>query len=587
MRDPRYAPRNLEVGQGDAGTLTFFNPTRLDGAWLTTTAALDHWAAIKPAQTWLAERSGEGWREVGYGEARDAVAAIAGGLTGLGLARGDVVLMLSRNSIDTGLLKYAVMSQGLIAAPVSPQYGLAGADLTRLAHAVDLIQPAAVFVDDAAAFAEALAAPFLAGLPVIAARGAGAGQIPLADLLKSAPARPCAEPDDIAKLLLTSGSTGKPKAVIGLHRNSAINSAQVAACYADPEPPVVVNQAPWSHSLGANAILQMVLHRGGTLYIDAGQPVAGRNGETVRNLKEIAPTYHNMVPAGWDLLAGELERDEALARNFFSRVRVLQYGGAGLGQSTCDRIQAVAVRTVGEKISFASGYGATETGPTATNVHWPNEVMGLMGLPLAQTTVRLVPVGDKLEFRVEGPQVSPGYYRAPEATAGAFDEEGFYRLGDAARLADPQRPEMGLIFDGRLSENFKLSSGTFVNAGALRIAALSAIGGAASDAVVCGEGQSGVGLLLFRNEAFGLALGSEEAVIAAVRAGLERFNREAKGSGGKIVRALLLDDLPHAASGEITDKGYINQTTARTRRAGDIARLFAAHPDAGVLSFEG
>jgi feruloyl-CoA synthase len=297
-----------------------------------------------------------------------------------------------------------------------------------------------------------------------------------------------------------------------------------------------------------------------------------------------------MVPAGWDLLAGELEADADLARTFFSRVRVLQYGGAALGQSTCDRIQAVALRTVGEQISFASGYGATETGPTATNVHWPNLTMGLMGLPVPGTTVKLVPAeAGKLEFRVRGPQVSAGYYGAPEATAAAFDEEGFYRLGDAARWVDAEDVAAGLVFDGRLSENFKLSSGTFVIAGALRVAAVSAIGGAAADAVVCGEGQDGVGLLVFLNKPFcrtltaAADLAGDPAVIAAVRSGLERYNAGAKGGGGRVARALILSDDPHAPSGEITDKGYINQALARTRRAADVARLFADEPDAGII----
>jgi feruloyl-CoA synthase len=417
---------------------------------------------------------------------------------------------------------------------------------------------------------------------VIAMRGARSGAVFVKDLLGAAPMDPIAAPDDIAKLLLTSGSTGRPKAVICLHRAVATTAAQVAGCFDDPEPPLVVNQAPWSHSLGANAILQMITHRGGTLYVDAGQPVAGRHLETLRNLREIAPTYHNMVPAGWDLLAGELERDAALARTFFSRVRLLQYGGAALGQSTCDRIQAVARATVGEAISFSSGYGATETGPTATNVHWPNLTMGLMGLPVPGTTVKLAPNQGRLEFRVKGPQISAGYYRNPEATAAAFDEEGFYRLGDAARAVHSERLEHGLVFDGRLSENFKLSNGTFVNAGALRVAAVSAIGGAAADAVVCGEGQSGVGLLIFLNPPDCVGLTTAE-LRATVRRGLEAHNAGAGGGSGRVDRALILKESPHGPSGEITDKGYINQTLARARRAEDIARLFAEPPGEAVI----
>ena len=589
IRDPRYAPRRLEVSRRDDGTLILFNPTPITGAFDTALGPLQRWAGEAPERMWLAERSGDGWRSVAYGEACEQVRALAGGLATAGIVGPAPMLILARNGVDHALLAFAAMSLGVPIAAVSPQYGLAGADLTRLAHAVAVLQPGSIYTDDAAAFSGALDADFLAGLPVIAGRHARPGDIALGRLLRATPMDPIAKSGDIAKLLLTSGSTGQPKAVICTHAAVAVTAAQVASCYDDPEPPVVINQAPWSHSLGANAILQMVLQRGGTHFIDAGQPAAGRFGETVRNLHEIAPTYHNMVPAGWDLLAGELEADEALARTFFSRVRVLQYGGAALGQSTCDRIQAVAMRTVGEQISFASGYGATETGPTATNVHWPNLTMGLMGLPVPGTTVKLVPTADgKLDFRVKGPQVSIGYYNAPAATAAAYDDEGFYHLGDAAKLADPADIAAGLVFDGRLSENFKLSSGTFVIAGSLRVAAVSAMGGVASDAVVCGEGQGGVGLLIFLNKPFCRTLtpsddpASDSAVLAAVRTGLQRYNASAKG-GGKVARALILRDDPHAPSGEITDKGYINQALARTRRSGDVARLFADPADQDII----
>jgi feruloyl-CoA synthase len=591
LRDPRYTHRNLLIDRRRDGSIILSNPTSAGSTVSTTLDALELWAATRPDAPWLAERSGAGWRTMTYGEGLDRVRALAGGVAELDLAPGAPLLVLARNAIDHALLAFAAMSQAIPVAAISPQYGLAGADLSRLAHAVSLIAPGAVVVDDAQAFAGALESEILDGLPVIATRSGRRGDIALSDLLAAPEAFSRARPNDIAKLLLTSGSTGEPKAVICLHRGVAVNAAQVAACYDDPDPPVVVNQAPWSHSLGANAILQMVTHRGGVLYIDAGQPVAGRHLETVRNLEEIAPTYHNMVPAGWDLLAGELEANTALARRFFSRVRVLQYGGAALGQSTCERIQAVARATIGVGVTFASGYGATETGPTATNVHWPNLTMGLMGLPTPETTVKLTPVDGRLEFRVKGPQVSPGYYRNPEATAKAFDEEGFYRLGDAARPVDAARLELGLIFDGRLSENFKLSSGVFVNAGALRVAALSAIGGAAADAVVCGEGEAGVGLLIFLNQPFCRGLAGEAdaqthpAVSEAVRAGLAALNAKAASPSSRVRRTLILDDAPHAPSGEVTDKGYINQTLARRRRAHDVARLFAAQPDPAVMTF--
>ena len=580
FRDPRYAPRRLEVDRRPGGEIVLTNPTPFFQGFTTSNQALDRWAAEAPSRTWLAERSGAGWREVAYAEARQRVGALAGGLRGLGVVGERPLLILARNGVDHALIKYAAMSQGMPAAPVSPQYGLPGANLARLAHAVEALNPAAVYTEDAALFGEALSADFLQGLPVIAGLNARPGDIALSELLKSAPAEPTARPDDHAKYLLTSGSTGLPKAVIITHRGLALNSAQIAAYFADDEPPVTVNSAPWSHSLGANSILHMVTHRGGTLYIDAGQPVAGRFAATVENLKLVSPTYQNMVPAGWMLFVGELERDEQLARTFFARVRLLQYGGAALGQDVCERIQAVAVRTVGEKISFASGYGATETGPTACTVHWTNERMGMLGLPVPGTAVKLVPAGDKLEFRVKGPQVTPGYLHRPELSAQCFDEDGFYRLGDAARFVDPADPEQGLMFDGRLSENFKLASGTFVTVGDLRVGAVSAVGDAVTDAVVCGEGQESVGLLFFPNPAF-----PPEAVRQAVREGLEQFNRKAKGSGGRVARALVLDGPPDANAGEITDKGYIAQALVRGRRAAEVERLFAASPSSDVMVF--
>ncbi|HEY2752090.1 feruloyl-CoA synthase [Phenylobacterium sp.] len=580
LRDPRYAPRRLEVERRPGGELVLTNPTPYSTEFQTMTAALAYWAKIAPGRVWLAERSGEGWRMVTFAEAHETICAIAGGLRAQGVVSSRPLLILAYNGIDHGLIAYAAMSQGMPVAPVSPQYGLKNANPERLTRACEVLKPAAVFTDDPAIFAEGLASPDLAGLPVIAAKHARAGDISFKELLAGPALAATAVAGSHAKYLLTSGSTGHPKAVICSHANVCLNSAQIAACYDDPEPPVMVNSAPWSHSLGANSILHMSAHRGGTLYIDHGQPTAARFGETVRNLKEISPTYQNMVPAGWMLFVDELERDEALARRFFERVRVLQYGGAALGQAVADRIQALAVRTVGEKISFASGYGATETGPTACNVHWPNDRMGMIGLPVPGTSVRLVPEAGKLDFRVKGPQITQGYLGRPELSAQSFDDEGFYVIGDAARFIDPEDPAQGMIFDGRLSENFKLASGTFVGVGDLRIGAVSAIGGAVTDAVVCGEGREAVGLLFYPNPRL-----APDAVAAAVRAGLESFNARARGSGGRVARALVLPDAPDAACGEITDKGHIAQALARSRRADAISRLFADPAPPDVLVF--
>jgi feruloyl-CoA synthase len=580
FRDPRYADRRLEVIERPGGEMILANPTPYSERFLTATAPLAHWAAAAPDRTWLAQRSGEGWRTVSFAEAWARIGALAAGLRDLGVVGDRPLLILARNGIDHALIAYAAMGQGMPVAPVSAQYGLAGANLSRLTHACQVLNPAAVFTDDAAVFAEGLSADCLAGLPVIAAANARPGDAPLERLYQAGSAAPGARPDQHCKYLLTSGSTGLPKAVICTHRGMSLNAAQIAACFDDPDPLVMLHSAPWSHSLGANSILNYGAWRGGTLYIDEGQPTAARFGETIRNLRTVAPTYQNMVPAAWMLFADALETDDELARNFFSRVRLMQYGGAALGQATADRIQAVAVRTVGERISFASGYGATETGPTACNVHWPNARMGMIGLPIPGTSVRLVPQAGKLDFRVKGPQVTPGYLGQPGLSAAAFDEEGFYRLGDAARFVEPGEPKSGLIFDGRLSENFKLASGTFVGVGELRVGVVGAIGDAVTDAVVCGEGEEGVGLLLYPS-----ARHDRAGIAAAVRAGITAFNARAKGSGGRIARAFVLPHGPDAAAGEITDKGYIAQSLARTRHAATIARLFADPAPSDVMEF--
>jgi feruloyl-CoA synthase len=579
FRDARYAPRNLQIERRAGGEIVLSNPTTFSERFQTATAALAHWAQAAPQRVWLAERSGEGWRTLTYAEGWQRVQTLAGGLREAGIIGSRPLMILSNNGVDHALLRYAAMSQGMPVATVSPQYGLPGANLARLTHACEVLRPAAVYTEDAVLFGEGLSAPALAGLPVIALRNERRGDIPLERLYGSARATATAQPADHAIYLLTSGSTGLPKAVISTHQMISVNAAQIEACFDDPEPPVMVHSAPWSHVLGASSILHMVLHRGGALYIDWGQPTASRFGETIRNLREISPTYQQMVPAGWMLMAAELEKDQVLARRFFDRLRLMQYGGATLSQATADRIEKVAIKTIGERISFGSGYGATEAG-TVCNVHWLNDRTGMIGLPLPGTSVRLVPEFGKLGFRVKGPQVSPGYLGRPDLSERAFDEEGFHILGDAARFADPASPDQGMIFDGRISENFKLASGSFIGVSELRVGAVGAIGGAVTDAVVCGEGEAAVGLLLYPNPTL-----PRHEIEAAVREGLTRFNAEAKGGGPPIARALVLPSPPDPAKGEITDKGYISQVIARGLRADAVQRLYLDPVAADVMQF--
>ena len=588
FRDPRYARLSIHLERRPGGAVLIANTAPFAAPFPTLAEPLDHWAREAPDRVWLAERDGpgaSGWRSLTYAEGATRVSRLAAGYLALGLGPDAPLLILARNGVDHAVAAYAALRIGCPVAPVSPQYGLPGADPSRLAYAVALIGPHAVFTEDASLFGGALeACDGLRGKALIAAGGVGGRFVSLSELEAASPAAISARRGDVAKLLLTSGSTGRPKAVVQTHANLSDNSAQIAACFDDPDPPVLVNSAPWSHSLGANSILHATLHRGGTLYIDHGQPTPGRFGETLRNLAEIESTYCNMVPAGWQLLVDPLETDPALARTFFARLRLMQYGGAGLPQSVADRVQAVAVRTTGERISFGAGYGSTETGPTLCNVPYVNVRAGLCGLPVPGTTLKLSPApGGKLECMGRGPQISPGYRRKDGAiTPLPLDDEDFYGLGDAVRLIDETRPEVGVVFDGRLVENFKLATGAFVAAGPLRLAALSALGGLASEAVVCGENEAGVGLMLFLNA--DAVAGLDGAIrLDRVREGLARFNATGAGVGGRIARALILDGAPDAASGELSDKGSLNQALARARRPIELARLYAEHPDTAVI----
>lgn len=580
FREARFAPLRLEVTPQPQGALVLTNPTPFDTRFQTMTAALEHWARTAPQRIWLAERSGRGWRTLPYGDALEQISRIAGGLHSLGVIGSRPLLILGHNGIDHALIAYAAMSQGMPVAPVSPQYGYRGANPARLARAVEALNPACVYTDDAAMFETGLASPGLAALPVVASRPCNRTHVSFASLLNGTSRTATAQPHQAAKYLMTSGSTGHPKAVICTHRTVSLNSAQIAACFDDPDPPVMIHSGPWSHSAGGNSILHMALHRGGTLYIDRGQPTPARFAESIENFLQVSPTFQHMVPAGWALLAEAMDDDSALARKFFERIRVVQYGGASMSQAVADRIQATAVRTIGQRIAFSSGYGATETGPTVCNVHWLNDRMGLIGLPLPGTSVRLVPREDKLDFRVKGPQVSQGYLDHPGGARMAFDDEGFYIIGDAVRLADPENPALGLVFDGRLSENFKLASGTFVSVGDLRVAVLEAVGPSITDAVLCGEGGETVGVLLYPHPD---RRGPE--VAEEVRRGLAIHNARQLGSGGRVGRALILADGPDASQGEITDKGYVAQALARALRADAVARLFSEPAPPEVIVF--
>ncbi len=557
-----------------------------------------------PDRVFLAERSREGWHTLTYAACRPLVDAIAATFIERGLSAERPVMVLSGNSIGHALLMLAAYTAGIPIAPVSVAYSLQSHDHGKLKHIAALLQPGLVYVDDTAPFAAALGALSLAGVEIVAGRnGANIdGVTPFASLTASRPgvavekAVASGGADTIAKFLFTSGSTGQPKAVINTHGMLAANQQQIAQIwpFLAEAPPVLVDWLPWNHTFGGNHNFNVALRHAGTFYIDGGKPVPALVGETVRNLSEISPTIYFNVPAGYAALLPHLERDDALAKRFFAKLRFIFYAGAALPQDLWTRLEHAAVRATGELIPLTSSWGATETSPLATASHFLTDRSGMIGVPAPGVEIKLVPRAGKLEIRVRGPNVTPGYWKRPDLTAAAFDEEGFYRPGDAVRFADPGDVTAGLVFDGRLAEDFKLATGTWVHVGTLRVGVLAAASPALQDAIVVGENLPFIAMLAWLNAAgchrligrsdIGLAeLAAHAAIRDHVRAAMMRWNMAHSGSSERISRVLLLPDLPSIDAGEITDKGYINQRAAIDRRRREIELLYADLPDAKII----
>jgi feruloyl-CoA synthase len=556
-------------------------------AWLPTLADyLDRWADAAPDRVWIARRGADGaWREVTYGQARDRARAIGDALLGLGLGPDRPLLILSGNSLEHALLAVACACAGIPHAPLSPAYALVSKDHGKLKSIAATLNPGAVYAEDGAAFGAALAVLAAWRPQVIVTDNPPPGAVTFAALIAPAAApqdagridraRAAIGPDTVVKYLFTSGSTGSPKAVINTNRMICANQAMIRDCYrfVAAEPPVVLDWAPWNHTAGGNKVFYMVMTNGGTLYIDDGKPVAGKFEETVRNLRDVPCTWYFNVPLGWDMLVERLETDPALAATFFRRLRMMFYAGAGMAQHTWDRLRAVARATVGRDVLLSTSLGATETAPFALSCTTPQDRSGNVGVPARGLVTKLVPTGDKLELRLKGPSITPGYLGDPARTAEAFDDEGFYCMGDALRPADPDDLARGFFFDGRVAENFKLNTGTWVAVGAVRAALVDALGGLIRDAVITGENEGELGaLILLSPRGQGLAA---PALEAGLRAGLAAQAAAASGSSMRVRRLIVLDEEPSFDRGEVTEKGSLNQRAMRARHAALIAGLHA------------
>lgn len=556
---------------------------------------LEYWAERTPNALFLAERDAAGaWVKMTYSEVRERMGQLAQGLLDLGLGERSPVVCLSDNSLDQALLMLATMHIGRPFTTVSSAYSRLAKDYTKISGILGQLDPGVVYASDGAVYGSAIRASSLSCPVVLSSNGYEVnGSMAFTELLRTRETPAVMEayrritPDTHAKYLLTSGSTGIPKIVINTHRMLCANQTQIQQSwpFLKEEKPVIVSWLPWSHTFGCNHNFNMVLCNGGSFYIDEGRPTPGLMEKSVRNLREVQPNLYFNVPRGFDVLISFLEEDPGFARDFFGRLRAVFYAAAALPQATWDRLERAAQQVLGEKVWFTSAWGATETSPLITNVHWRLERPGCIGLPVPGTSIKFLPNGDKLEMRVKGPQVFPGYLHDPEKTAAAFDEDGYYMIGDAGVLVDDDAPQKGIVFDGRVSEDFKLTTGTWVSVGTLRVRAVSALAPYAQDVVVTGHDGNEIGLLIFPSAA--AAEVPAETLRAHVLEALRKLAEEGGGGSSQTPRrAMFLASPPDLDAGEITDKGYINQRAVLARRADEVALLHTAAKTDRVIVFK-
>lgn len=587
----------------DATGAVFVTPTEPLASYPDRlTDRLTHWAAVAPDRVFVARRSNtRAWSTITYAQALASARSIASALLARGLSAERPVAILSGNDLDHAMLALGCLYAGIPYAPISPSYATLATDFAKLRYIVGKLTPGLIFACDSAAFGKAMRAVAPPGAEIVwGSPVAGDEGTALADLLATAPAEVADRahdaigPDTIAKILYTSGSTGNPKGVITTQRMLCSNQVMLreSLAFMKDEPPVLVDWLPWNHVFGGSHNFGLVLYNGGTLYIDDGKPTPAGLTETVRNLAEIAPTIYFNVPKGFEELIPHLRANEKLRRHFFSRLRLLFFAGAGISPAVWQALEDLAVETIGARVPILTGLGATETAPFAMVCDLEHAQPGRVGLPVAGVNLKLVPVDGKMEARVKAPSVTPGYWREPELTAAAFDADGYYRFGDALRLVDERDPSKGYLFDGRINEDFKLSSGTWVSTGPLRASIVQQLAPLARDVIVAGLNRADVGILIFPDPVTlsQLAPGvpkeemhRDPRVVEAFRSRLREIASRATGSSNRVARAMLLDAPPDIDRGELTDKGTISQKAVLANRAALVDELYQEPASPRVL----
>jgi feruloyl-CoA synthase len=612
VKMPGIRPVNLgnlavNVTKGQDGVLYIRPVDKLADVPRSNIEMLDYWAKNAPDRLFLADRLPNGeWRRVSYGEARRLSRAIAQYMLDHDLSVDRPVVILSGNSVNHALVALGAMTAGVPYAPIAPAYSTKSKDFDKLHHVFDLITPGMVFAEHIELYEDAIKAVVLESVPVF---GTGdlstvAGAHNLDEILTKEgnedvdSAEAALGPDTIAKFLFTSGSTGKPKAVINTQGMICANQIMLrdTLAFFKEEPPVLVDWLPWNHTAGGNHNFGIILFNGGSLFIDDGSPTPIGIHKTVRNLLDIAPTMYFNVPKGYEMLVDHLRANKALRERFFSRVKVLQYAGASLADHVFKALEDLAMETTGEKIMIVTGYGSTETGPFLSTTVWPVGRPGEVGLPVAGSEMKLVPNGEKMEVRVKGASITPGYWRQADKTAEAFDEEGYYMMQDALKFHDPDDISKGLLFDGRVTEDFKLDTGTWVNMAGVRGATIRELAPLVRDLVMTGLDLPHIGALLFLDHdacraEFPELAGEENTariarhapLVARIQSGLNALARKATGSSTMVARAIILETPPSPDANEITDKGSLNQRAVMAHRPDDCAALYAADMPAHVI----
>ncbi len=571
------------------------------------TERLDHWAIHAPDRTIFAERDPHfEWRRLSYSQFRSQVRSVAQALLKRGLSSDRPIAILSGNDLEHAVLAHAAMYAGIPFAPISPSYSLVSSDFGKLKYIFSLLTPGLIFAADGPKFERAIDMVAPPDAEIVVTRGTlKRPTTNLQDLLETSAtpevdlAHARVGPDTVAKLLFTSGSTGTPKGVINTQRMLCSNQEQIGSTFQflRDTPPVLCDWTPWNHTFGGNHDIGLTLYFGGSLYIDAGLPTEVRFEETVRNLRDIAPTFYLNVPKGFELLVHHLEKDKALRETLFRDTKVMFYAGAGLSQHVWDELYRLEVETYGERIIMLTGLGSTETAPFAMVASPEICRSGVVGLPALGVDVKLAPVDEKLECRVRGPNITPGYWRQPELTAKVFDDEGFYRMGDALKWVDQHDPKKGLFFDGRVAEDFKLNTGTWVSVGPLRARIIQHCAPLVRDVVVAGRDRDDIAVLIFPDLESVQKLGPEcqstaelvshPEIRARFQSLLDDIAAMATGSSNRIKRAVLLAEPPSADANEVTDKGSINQRAVLDYRAALVEEIYVEPPTPRVLMLKG